>query len=104
MNEDATELLQKINPQLTASQKEILLKQLADYVNHLLLHNFSQLVQLLYRVDVSEKKLKRLLKDHPSTDAGVLIANILWTRHAEKIKSASANKTTGYNIREDDKW
>ena len=104
MNEDANELLQKISPRLTALQKEDLLQQLADYVNDLLLNNFSQLVQLLYRVDVSEKKLRQLLKDHSSTDAGLLIAKLLWERQEEKIKTAIANKNANPNIQEEDKW
>ncbi len=60
-------------------------KALAAYLNHLLLNDFSALVQALYRVDVSEQKVKAVLKENPQADAGNLLAELLVQRQREKI-------------------
>jgi hypothetical protein len=72
---------------------EELTAMLSVYVNQLLQSNFEKLVSLLYRIDVSEKKLKQLLKDHPKEDAGNIIALLIIERQLEKIKSRRQFKT-----------
>jgi hypothetical protein len=49
-------------------------EDLANAINDLIKNDFSKLVQLLYRIDVSEAKLKYILQAHPNEDAGKLIA------------------------------
>lgn len=88
---------------LTELQKKDFEKHLAEYINELLLHDFNKLVQLLYRVDVNENKLKNLLKENPQTDAAVLIANLLIQRQMEKIKTKQSFKKND-NISEEEKW
>jgi hypothetical protein len=72
---------------------EELTAMLAIHINKLLQSNFEKLVNLLYRIDVSEKKLKQLLKDHPKEDAGNIIASLIIERQLEKIKSRKQFKT-----------
>ena len=62
-----------------------LLLSLAAYVNELIMTNFERLVQLLYRIDVSEEKLKKLLRQNPESDAGLIIANLIIERQKQKI-------------------
>jgi hypothetical protein len=81
-------------------QKQIL----ADKINDLLLHDFERLVSILYRLDVSESKLKSLLKQYPGTDAGIIIASLMIERQEEKIISRQKYKTKNDNIDEDEKW
>jgi hypothetical protein len=45
------------------------------------------LVQLLYRVDVPEKKLKAVLADHAGEDAGVLMADLMIERQQQKMEA-----------------
>ena len=45
------------------------------------------LVQILYRIDVSEKKIKTLLKENQGSDAGKIIASLIIERQMQKIKS-----------------
>jgi hypothetical protein len=71
---------------LTVLNDDLLLQQLADYINQLILVNFERLVQLLYRIDVSEAKLKYLLKENPAEDAGRIIALLIIERQIQKIK------------------
>jgi len=60
---------------------------LVDRVNQLILNDFEQLVSLLYRLDVSEAKIKELLQSYPQEDAALIIADLVIDREAEKIKS-----------------
>lgn len=69
---------------------------LADAVNELLQHDFPRLVQILYRVDVSETRLKELLRLYPQTDAGWIIADLLIDREKQK-------KTSREQFRKNDK-
>jgi len=56
-------------------------------INDLIKNDFSRLVQILYRIDVSEAKLKYILQSHPNEDAGKLIAQIIIERLATTKKT-----------------
>jgi len=92
-----------LNRQLTAIQKAEMKEQLVLYINHLLLSDFNKLIQILYRVDVSEQKLKELLQINPQTDAATIIAELLIQRQQQKIKTKEAFKPNA-DIPEEDKW
>jgi len=72
-------------------------------VNDLIVNDFNQLVLFLYRVDVNENKLKKLLHDNPGMDAAVLITELLIERQIEKIKTRSSFKKQD-DIPENEKW
>ena len=57
---------------------------LADLINAMIIDDFNRLVQLLYRIDVSEPKLKKILRENASTDAGILIARLIIERQEQK--------------------
>jgi hypothetical protein len=97
------EQLLNLNEQLSALQKTEMKEELIVYINHLLLHDFNKLVQILYRVDVDEKKLKELLQQYQETDAAVIIADLLIQRQEEKIKTKEAYKSNE-NISDEEKW
>ena len=61
--------------------------QLADFVNECIKNDFSKLVQLLYRIDVSEQKLKTILQANLNEDAGKLIAAVIVERLAATKKA-----------------
>ena len=62
-------------------------EDLANAINELIKNDFSKLVQLLYRIDVSEAKLKYILNAHPNEDAGKLIAKVILERLATTKKT-----------------
>jgi hypothetical protein len=62
-------------------------EDLANAINDLIKNDFSKLVQLLYRIDVSEAKLKYILQAHPNEDAGKLIAAVVIERLAATKKA-----------------
>ncbi|MGH2565124.1 MAG: hypothetical protein ACRDE5_11460 [Ginsengibacter sp.] len=59
--------------------------QLINLINELIKNDFPSLIQLLYRIDVEEKKLKKLLQDNPGSDAATIIADIIIKRQIQKV-------------------
>lgn len=86
------------------SLEKLSLDELIAYINHLIANDFSKLVWLLYAVDVSEKKLKQLLAEHPNEDAGKLIALLMLERQEQKRKSREQFKKPEQDIPEEDRW
>ena len=85
------------------NEKKNLRLQLAQYINDLLLNDFDQLVLLLYRVDVSEVQLKKVLVENKTVDAGELIADLLIKRQEEKI-ALRRSFPPAKDISEDERW
>lgn len=77
---------------------------LAVKINELLLGNFQQLISILYRMDVSEARLRLLLKENTGTDAGLIIADLMMERQAQKIKSRREFRQRDNDISEEEKW
>ena len=75
--------------------------ELETLINDMIKEDFSKLVQLLYRIDVSEVKLKNILKEHPNEDAGKLIAQIVIERLAATKKARESFSTKSTNIEDD---
>lgn len=75
---------------LSAEQAEQLL---AEKLNTLIRTDFNALVQLLYRIDVSESRLRNLLNekqlnaDEKQLDAGTIIARLVIERQLQKIET-----------------
>ncbi|AIM39116.1 hypothetical protein KO02_22355 [Sphingobacterium sp. ML3W] len=60
---------------------------LARYLDRLIQSDFNQLLSILYRIDVSEEKVKNVLFENQNKiPAGELIAQLLIERENEKIK------------------
>lgn len=79
------------------------LMQLAAAVNHLIQKDFSGLVHILYRLDVSEARLKGVLQEQAGKDAGELIATMMVERQLEKMRMRSQFRNPN-NIPDDEKW
>lgn len=76
---------------------------LLDTINNLLNTDFQRLISILYRVDVSEKKLRHLLNTNPNEDAAKIIAALLIERQKQKIESRK-NTAKDNSIPDDEKW
>ena len=86
------ELVQIINKQADTDLPEDLSKnelqeRLTAFINELIVNDFQRLITILYRVDVDEKKLKRILKENIGTDAGEIIATLVIEREIQKIET-----------------
>jgi hypothetical protein len=69
--------------------------QLARIIEELIARDFPRLINILYRLDVDEQKLKNELKDNPGSPAGLQIANLIVERQLEKLKT---RKQTDKNV------
>jgi hypothetical protein len=67
---------------LTIGELEALL---AEKINTMIQKDFGELVQWLYRIDVNEARLRRLLEENSGEDGGVLIARLILERQWQKI-------------------
>ncbi len=68
----------------TAGQME---EYLAEKLNKLIRTDFSALVQLLYRIDINENRLRQLLQVNAGEDAGKIIARLIIERQWQKIQT-----------------
>jgi len=83
---------------------DVFKQKLSAYINGLINTDFNKLIYILYRLDISEKKLKTLLASQPAADAGQLIAGMMIERQLEKIELRRQFKQDSSKIAEDDKW
>jgi hypothetical protein len=83
---------------------EELKERLAGYINDLIQTDFTKLVSLLYRIDVSESRLKILLHENPGADAGKIIAGLIIERQLQKLRSRREYRNPGGPIDEEEKW
>lgn len=73
-----------LRPAATAAELETFL---SEKVNAMIQHDFQMLLQLLYRIDVDEEKLRRQLEQNKNEDAGRIIARLIIERQSQKIES-----------------
>lgn len=80
-----------------------LLALLGAEINRLILHDFSRLLSILYRVDIPEKKLRQTLHENRDRDAGHVIAVMILERQKEKkkLREMFKSRETGD---EEEKW
>lgn len=70
--------------QLSTGQVEALL---AEKFNIMIGKDFSTLIQLLYRMDINETKLRQLLKQNAGEEAGKIIARMVIERQFQKMET-----------------
>ena len=83
---------------------EELQNQLVLYINGLIQNHFEKLVSLLYRIDVSEAKIKTLLQQQPGEDAAKIIAALIIERQLQKIKTRRQFNQRDTDFDEAEKW
>jgi len=78
--------------------------RLIDEIRHLLEHDFHKLISILYRMDVSEQKLRGLLQAQPDTDAAELIAGLMLERVAQRQHTKESFKQPKPEDDSEEKW
>ena len=78
--------------------------QLQAVVNKMIIDDFQQLVNILYRIDVNERKLKYLLQENVGANAAVIITDLIIERQLEKIKSRQQFSQQNDSIPDEEKW
>jgi hypothetical protein len=82
---------------------DLLKERISSHINLLIQFEFQKLVSILYRVDVSESKLKHLLKENQGFDAANIITDLIIERQLQKIRSRQEHRNDE-NISDDEKW
>src|SRR5690242_5215970 len=107
--ETTKELIQELNQIRSWDLAERLTREevesvLAEKLNGLIRDDFNGLVQLLYRIDVEEPRLRYLLQQHKGEDAGRIIARLIIDRLLKKIETRRQYSADKKDIPEDEKW
>jgi hypothetical protein len=98
------EQLQKVDLILAHQESyEQLRSALFMIINTLITTDFSRLVSILYRLDISENKLRVALSKAGEQTAGEVIAEMIIERQIQKIQARELYKS-GENIPEDERW
>jgi hypothetical protein len=79
-------------------------QELQAMVSQIMKTDFQKLVNILYRIDVNERKLKYLLQENVGEDAPVIIADLIIERQMEKIKSRKQYSRQDDDISDEEKW
>jgi hypothetical protein len=106
---DNAALVEQLNKELAMELPEKisfdeLQNELTIYINDLIQHHFEKLVSLLYRIDVSEAKIKSLLQQQLNEDAAKIIAALIIERQLQKIKTRNLFHQSDNNLNEEEKW
>ena len=86
------------------SGREELVQFLSVHINQLINSDFQQLVNLLYRLDVSEQKLKECLANNPAEDTAPMIARMIIERQEQKIKSRQQFTQRDKSVDGEESW
>jgi len=105
----STELYEALNRDwplapLRNDSEEALFDALAQSINDLILHDFHRLMSILYRIDVSEQKLRHMLGEHKGIDAARIIAHLIIDREKQKIRTRQEWDEQSKGIPDDEKW
>ena len=100
------QVLEEVSKELEVIVKDhsITKQVLVEKINDLINIDFQKLVSILYRMDVSEIKLKELLNENPGTNAAIIIADLMIERQEQKIISRQQFRKKDENISDDEKW
>lgn len=103
MEERLNNALEKVRESLSATDRQALLRELEAHINWMIVHRFDALVQVLYRMDVDEGKLRRMLQEGSNTDAARIIADLMVERQLQKIRTRQQFRRNT-DIPDEDKW
>jgi hypothetical protein len=102
-NELARYLNEAFSLELKESTYDQLKIILVVKINELINNDFSKLIHLLYKADVNEAKLKRLLKENDASHAAEIIASLIIERQMQKINSRRESRRDN-DFDEEEKW
>ena len=100
------QVLEEVSKELEVTVKDhsITKQALIEKINDLINNDFQKLVSILYRMDVSEIKLKQLLNENSGTNAALIITDLIIERQEQKIISRQQFRKKDENISDDEKW
>jgi hypothetical protein len=103
-NDGRETLLQELEALTEKQTAGELQQKLAQHVNDIINTDFDKLLQLLYRMDIDETKLRTVLLGQPDRNAGEMIAELMIERQLQKVKSRQQSSRRDNDIDENEKW
>ena len=79
-------------------------EKLLVLINELINKDFQTLIQLLYRIDVNEKKIRLYLNEKPNEDAAGVLADLIIERQLQKIESRKKFSSGNNKDSDEEKW
>jgi hypothetical protein len=79
-------------------------EKLIPLINQLINENFEALVQLLYRIDVNEKKIRIYLQEKSNEDSAKVLADLIIERQLQKVESRRKYKNQNREDSSEEKW
>lgn len=83
---------------------EDLRQKLIVLINELINKDFHALMQLLYRIDVYEKKIKLYLETKSNEDSAAILADLIIERQLEKMESRKKFSENQDQKSDEEKW
>jgi hypothetical protein len=77
-------------------------QQLEDTLNWMVDNDFEKLVQILYRIDIDEKRLRAVLFSQSEAPTATLLADLIIERQQQK--AAARQRYTATDIPPDEAW
>ena len=103
MEEPIDTSLAKITGHLSAPDRAALLQELEDHIDWMIANRSDALVQVLYRMDIDETRLRTLLSNPGEAPAARIMAQLLLERQLQKLHTRQQFRRDD-NIPEEDKW
>lgn len=103
-NRSALDKIISVTNSLEVSPGETIREQLITLINELINKDFAALVQLLYRIDVSEKKIKMYLERSQNDYSATVLADLIIERQLEKIESRKKFSEKKPSADNEEKW
>ncbi len=79
-------------------------EQLISLLNELINKDFHALVQLLYRIDVNEKRIRHYLEINKNEDSSSVLADMIIERQLQKIESRRDFSKKNDHESDEEKW
>lgn len=104
-----TELIQHINTDMELALPlsisfNDLQSKLSGYINNLINNDFGTLLRLLYKIDVNEEKLKKLLQQKAGENAADIIALLIIERQQQKMTNKKVYSKKPFPPGNEEKW
>ncbi len=80
-------------------------KFIISKINDWIINDFDHLMYMLYRIDVHEDKVRKLMQEHKGENAAEIIADLIIDRQRQKIETRKLFQfKTPADISEDELW
>jgi hypothetical protein len=104
MQKNVSEEIVNLSGSLQSANNDQLRERIIALVNTLINEDFHDLLQLLYRNDVSENIIRSSLKNNSNTMTADVIADLIIERQLQKIESRKIFNSKNDNLSNEEKW